>query len=320
MRFFSKKFNRRMFLGLAMVLLAASFSLPGLAVAKRLKITLILKGMNKSFFVYMVEGAKKAAKDLNIDLKCVAPVKPFNAEEQLRLMEDAITRKVDGIAVMPCDSQAIVPAIEKANKAGIVVTTPNTKAYGGNVTTWVGVENVEVGHSLATFLCGAIGKKGNVILIEGTPGASTSEERKSGALKAFSANPNVKLLTSQPANFKREDAMSLMENLLQRYPNIDGVLALDKEMAMGALEAIKAAGREKDIKIVGFDVDVDILKAVQDGDIIATGDQQPAAQAYLAVFACYAKLNGIGVPKEMYLPLQFVTKTNVNKYLKATKK
>src|SRR5699024_2956617 len=115
----------------------------------------------------------------------------------------------------------IIPAIEAANAAGIPIATPNTKAYGGDVLCWVGVDNYTVGYELGKALCDALGGKGNVVLIEGTAGNSTSTERVDGYLDAFAEYPDIVLLDSQPADFNREKGMTVMENFLQRYDDID---------------------------------------------------------------------------------------------------
>lgn len=282
--------------------------------ARKYKMVFIVKTMQSPFMLRMIDGAKRAAKDLNIDMQCVAPNTPFSTEQQISLMENAIAKRVDAIIIAPSDSQAIVPGIMKANQKGVIVATPNTKALGGNVLTWTGVENYQVGFTLGTKLAESLSGKGKVILLEGIPGSSTSTERIAGYKDALKKYPGIEIIASQTAHFNRAEGMRVMENLLQRFPQFDGLGSADKEMLLGANEAIKAAGR-KGIKMVGFDVDNDILQAIKDGEVVATGDQQEYSQIYLAVFACWAKLKGYDVPKEMALPLAIVDKNNVDSYL-----
>lgn len=285
------------------------------AAAPKYKMVFIVKSMQSPFMLRMVEGAQRAAKDLNIDMQCIGPKTPFSTEEQIRLMEDAIAQGMNAIIIAPSDSKAIVPGIEKANEKGVIVATPNTKALGGNVLTWTGVQNYDVGYTLGTKLAEAMDGKGKVVLLEGIPGSSTSTERIDGYKDALGKHPGIEIIASQTANFNRAEGMQVMENLLQRFPQIDGIGSADKEMLLGANEAIKAAKRSG-IKMVGFDVDNDILESIKNGEVIATGDQQEYSQIYLAVFACWAKLKGYGIPKEMSLPLAIVDKNNVDEYLK----
>jgi ABC-type sugar transport system substrate-binding protein len=311
--------NRRSLL--STVLLAAvaavgfGFAGPAQAANKPLKFVFIVKSMQFPFFLNMIEGAEEAVKLLpNVTLKSVGPETPYSVEEQIQLVEQAITDGVDAILIAPADSKAIVPAIEKANKAGIMVATPNTKAYGGKILTWTGVDNYKVGLDLGTALAENIKGKGNVLLIEGTPGNSTSEERVQGYKDAFKKYPDLKLLDSQPANFNREKGMVLMENWLQKFKKIDAVGSINKDMTMGAVEAAKQVGRDKEMIHVTFDVDNDGLDALEKGDILVTGAQNERSQIALAITTCYLALNGYKVPAEQYLPLSLVYKKDVPNY------
>ena len=279
------------------------------------KMVFIAKGLSHPFSLELGNYAVEAAKKFNIKMDLVGPQTNFSTEEQIALIEDAIAAGVDAILIAPADSVAIVPGIEKANAAGIPIVTPNTKALGGNVLAWTGVENYEVGLGLGEKLAASIDFKGNVVLLEGIPGSSTSTERIAGYNDALAKYPDIKILTSQTANYKRDEGMTIMENILQAYPEIDGIGSADKEMLLGAMEAVKEAGREN-IKGVGFDVSEEACTAIKNNEIVAVGNQQPAAQAFWAVAAAWASLEGYSVPAEMYVPMQLIDISNVDECLK----
>ena len=263
----------------------------------------------------MIDGAEAAAKLVdNIHISCIGPETPYSVSEQIELVEQAITNNVDAIMITPADSTGIIPAIEAANKAGIPIATPNTKAYGGNVLTWIGVDNYTVGYQLGHAICDALGGKGNVVLIEGTAGNSTSTERVDGYKDAFAEYPDIVLLDSQPADFNREKGMTVMENFLERYDHIDGVASVNKDMTMGALEAIKSADRQDEMIQVTFDVDNDCLDAIEAGEILITGAQEEKSQVANAIYACLLACNGYKVAPEQYIPMTLVTKDNVADY------
>ena len=180
--------------------------------------------------------------------------------------------------------------------------------------TWIGVDNYTVGYELGTALCEALEGTGKVVLIEGTAGNSTSTERVDGYLDAFKNYPGIELLDSQPADFNREKGMTVMENFLQRYPEIDGVGSINKDMTMGAIEACKAVGRDKEMVQVTFDVDNDCLDAIDAGDILITGAQEEKSQIANAIYACLLACNGYKVAPEQYIPMTLVTKDNTNTY------
>jgi ribose transport system substrate-binding protein len=290
------------------------------AAAKRYKMVFIVKSMDNPFWDMMLEGAKKAAKDLNLEIKGLAPIKPNNVEEQIRMMEDAITMKVDAIVVVPADSKGIIPGIERANRAGVPVMTSNTRAFGGKVIGWDGAPNEDAAYIIAKHFLETLAGKGNVIILEGVPGAQTAIDRKAGIDRAIKEFPNVKVLASQTAKFSRVEGMRVMENLLQQFPKIDGVICANDEMALGAIEAIDAAKRLKEIKVSGFDGNNDAIKSIAEGRLVVTGAQRPDAQAYWGVMAAYMYLEGYPVPKDIYVPCPAVDKSNVGEYLKRIKK
>jgi ribose transport system substrate-binding protein len=159
-----------------------------------------------------------------------------------------------------------------------------------------------------------------VIILEGVPGAQTAIDRKTGIDRAVKEFPNVKVLASQTAKFSRVEGMRVMENLLQKFSKIDAVISTNDEMALGAIEAIDAAKRIKEIKVAGFDGNNDAMKSISEGRLMVTGAQSPDAQAYWSVIATYMFLEGYPVPKDIYVPCPTVDKSNVGVYLKKIKK
>ena len=288
--------------------------------AKRYKMVFIVKSMDNPFWNSMIEGAQQTAKDLGFEIKGLAPIKPNNVEEQIRMIEDAITAKMDAIIVVPADSKGIIPGIEKANRAGIPVFTSNTRAFGGKFVCFSGAPNEESAYLVAKTFLEALGGKGNVIVLEGIQGAQTAIDRKAGVDRALKEFPNVKLLVSQTAKFSRVDGMRVMENLLQQFPKVDAVIACNDEMALGAIEAIDGAKQMKDIRVAGFDANNDALKSITEGRLMVTGAQRPDAQAYWSVLAAYMYLEGYPVPTDLYVPCPVVDKSNVGEYLKRIKK
>jgi len=293
---------------------------PAVSAEKTYHMVFIVKSLDNPFWDMMRAGAENAAKDLGIEIKTLGPMKPYNVEEQLRFMEDGITKGVDAIVVVPADSKGIVPGIEKANKAGIVVVAANTRAFGGKVATSDGVANQDAAFLIAKYGLEGIGGKGNVIILEGTPGNQTATDRKKGVDDAISQFPGAKVLASQTAKFSRVEGMRVMENLLQQFPKVDLIICTNDEMALGAIEAIEAAGRLKEIKVTGFDGNNDAIKSIAEGRLLATGAQRPDAQGYWGVVAAYIALKGMPTPKDIYLPCPIVDKSNVQEYLKMIKK
>jgi ribose transport system substrate-binding protein len=265
------------------------------------KIGLSLSTLNNPFFVTLRDGAVDKAKELGIDLIVVdAQDKP---SKQLNDIEDLIQQKVDLIIVNPTDSDAIVTAIEEANKAGIPVITVDRAANGGKVVAHIASDNVLGGAMAAKFIAEMLNGKGKVVELVGVPGTSAARDRGLGFETELKKYPGLVLVAKQTANFNRAEGLTVMENLLEAYPDIDAVFAQNDEMALGAIEAIKAAGKLDKIIVVGFDAIPDAIEAVKKGEMEATIAQQPYLMGQLAVQKAfeYLETSSIYIPVELKL-------------------
>lgn len=236
--------------------------------------------LNNPFFVDVRDGAQEAAAQDGTKLMIMDAQN--DASKQMSNIENLIQKKVGVLIVNPVDSKAIVPAIEAANKADIPVITVDRGADGGVVVTNIASDNVEGGKMAAQLIAEKLGGKGNVVELEGIPGASASNDRGKGFDDAIKEVGGITLLSKQPADFDRAKGMKVMENILQATPDIQAVFAQNDEMALGAMEAIQAANRN-DILIVGFDATNDAQKAVQDGKMLATVAQQPKEMGKISI-------------------------------------
>lgn len=293
----------------------AMLSVTGVAAKREYSISLIMPDMVNPFWMYMKEGAERAANKHQAKLEVFCPLKPYNVEEQVRFMEDLAQKKVDAVVLVPADSAGVVPGIKKLNSAGIPVFTSDTLAFGGEITAHVGYDNMTSMYVITKFVLEQLGGKGNVVLLEGTPGTQTGADRKKGMDKAVAEFPGIKVLASQNGEFVRSRGMNVMENLLQRFPKIDAVICANDEMALGAMEAIAAAGREGEMLLSGYDGNQDAYMSIAQGSMFATLDLNPWALAGEAVEAAIKHLDGEIVPKEIEVELALVHAGNVREYL-----
>jgi len=305
----------------ALALLLAPASLAAQAKAgKKLTIALVTKALNNPFWGMMKDGAEKVAAENGVEFIYLAPTKANNLEEQTRLMEDLIQRKVDGIVLVPVDSDGIVPVIKRANNAGIPVALANTNANGGQAVTFSAIENYDAMIMVAEYMAGKLKGQGKVIILEGTAGAQTTTDRLRAINDVLKKYPGINVLASQTADNQRAKGLQVMENLAQTYSAIDAVLCTNDEMALGAVEALDAAHRLGKIMVSGFDANNDALKAVMDGRMVVTMDQNPQKQAGDAVQALLDYINGKKVPKRIVTPGVVVTKENIALYESRIKK
>ena len=300
---------------IAVVLVAAWVHGDPAEAQKRHKVVLFTKNVTNPFWKAVRTGADKAARALGVDLEHAAPTKPDNIEEQTRLVEDWIVKKPDTFVFVPVDYKALVPSIEKVNKAGIPIVIFSNRMTGIDYVSYVGSDDETIGYELAKYLFKHLGGKGKVVHIDGVPAAITAQNRKRGFERALKEHPGIELLASQPGNYRRLPAVQVMENLMQRFPVIDAVFAANDDMAVGIVEALEAAGRGGRTKVVGIDAIPDAAAAIDKGRLLASADYSGHDQGYLAVMAAVKHLRGERVPKEIALPVVIVDKSNVKSWL-----
>ncbi|TFH61965.1 ribose ABC transporter substrate-binding protein RbsB [Peribacillus frigoritolerans] len=269
---------------------------------KGVKVGVSISTLNNPFFVSLKDGIEKEAEEKGMKVTVVDA--QDDTAKQISGIEDLILQKVDVLLVNPTDSAAISSAVKDANDAGIPVITIDRSSDEGDIETFIASDNVAGGEMAAEYLVKELGEKAKVVELEGVSGASATRERGKGFHNI--ADKQLEVLTSQTAEFDRTKGLNVMENILQGNKDIQAVFAHNDEMALGAIEAIKAAG--KDIIVVGFDGNDDALKAVENGELKATIAQQPALIGEEAVNAAEKILKGDKVDDTISVPLKLVIK------------
>src|SRR5690606_34891971 len=249
--------------------------------------------LNNPFFVSLKEGAEQAAEEAGAKL-IVADAQDDSAK-QLNDVEDLIQKKVDILLINHTDSHAVSGAEESANVAGIPVITEDRESEGGETVAHIAFDNVSGGKMTGAYVLEQLGGKSNIVELEGIPGTSAARDRGKGFHEAVDGKPGVKVVASQPADFNRAKGLNVMENILQSHKDIQAVFAHNDEMALGALEAIKAA--KKEILVVGFDAIEDAVKAVEKGDMAATIAQKPEEMGRIAAEVAVKAAKGEKVEK-----------------------
>lgn len=277
------------------------------------KIGLALSTLNNPFFVTLRDGAQQTATSSGVQL-IVADGANDNAK-QADEISTFITQKVDAIIVNPTDSDAVVSSVQKANQAKIPVIAVDRASNGGTLASFIASNNVEAGKLGAQQLLKAVPTGAKVAMLIGIPGASAARDRGKGftdAVADASINTNgAKLVAQQVANFKRDEALNVMQNILTANPDLAGVFAQNDEMALGAVQAIKAKGLTGKVFVVGVDGIDDAKAAIKAGDMLATVAQQPDVMGKLAVEAAIKLANGQSVDSKQDVPLKVLTKDNV---------
>ncbi|WP_404334840.1 ribose ABC transporter substrate-binding protein RbsB [Planococcus rifietoensis] len=256
--------------------------------------------LNNPFFVTLSEGAEAKASELGASLSVVDA--QDDASKQASDVEDLIQQGVDMILINPVDSEAVASAVASANNADIPVITVDRSAESGEVVSHIASDNVAGGEMAAEHLLSLVGDGAQVAELEGVPGSSAARERGEGFNNI--AADSMDVVAKQTANFNRAEGLSVMENILQANPDVTGVFAHNDEMALGALEAIEASG--KDVTVVGFDATDDAVAAVEEGRLAGTIAQKPEMIGEMAVETAIQHLDGEEVEASIPVELELI--------------
>ncbi|MDN5709522.1 MAG: ribose ABC transporter substrate-binding protein RbsB [Planococcus sp. (in: firmicutes)] len=256
--------------------------------------------LNNPFFVTLSEGAEAKASELGATLSVVDA--QDDASKQASDVEDLIQQGVDMILINPVDSEAVASAVASANNADIPVITVDRSAESGEVVSHIASDNVAGGEMAAEHLLSLVGDGAKVAELEGVPGSSAARERGEGFNNI--AADSLDVVAKQTANFNRAEGLSVMENILQANPDVTGVFAHNDEMALGALEAIEASG--KDVTVVGFDATSDAVAAVEEGRLAGTIAQKPEMIGEMAVETAIQHLDGEEVEASIPVELELI--------------
>ena len=259
-------------------------------------IGLSVSTLNNPFFVALAEGAEAAAEKEGVKL-AVADAGDDSAKQQSDI-EDLISRNVSVLIVNPVDSDAVAPAVQNAVSQGIKVISVDRVVNGVEVDCQIASDNVAGAKMATEYLIEQIGEGA-----KGVPGASATIDRGEGFHEA--ADKSLSVVASQTANFDRAEGMSVMENILQSDGSIQGVFAHNDEMALGALQAIAASG--KDIKVIGFDATDDAVAEVKAGRMAATVAQKPDLMGETAIHTAMKLIAGEKVEKSLPVEVELIT-------------
>ena len=247
------------------------------------EVAIVLKTLSNPFWVSMKEGIEKEAAAQGIKVDIFAANSEEDVQEQLRLLENLLGKGYKGIGVAPLSPVNLIPGIVEANKKGIYVVNIDEKidmnqlkSAGGSVLAFVTTDNVKVGAKGAEFIISKLPDGGEVAVIEGKAGNASGEFRKQGATEVFKANPKIKLVASQPADWDRAKALDLTANLIQKYPNLKAIYAANDTMALGALQAVVNANKHSQIIVVGTDGAPEALESIKQKGLSATVAQDSA--------------------------------------------
>ena len=296
----------------AAIALFAGVVLPAHGQDKKIVIGFAIGNTVEPFFQVLVDGARKAAGDLGVDV--VVASADGDVARQLNTCEDFISNNVGAIILIPLDSTGLVPAVRNANKAGTPVVTADVAVLGGNVACHVAADNSLGGRLAARYLIDKLGGKGEVFILDNIKVTSISQRSDAFVAEIEKNAPGIKVVERTNVGFTRDACMKASEDLILTYPNLNAIFGAEgTDAGLGAAAAVIAAGKRNDIVVVNFDCEEESIALLKKGGpILADVYQNPFAIGYQAMEQAVKAAKGEKVEPEIKTEVKLITADNVD--------
>jgi ribose transport system substrate-binding protein len=316
MRPFSSFHHRRILLGLfgAIALAGTAQTVPA---ADKPTIPIIVKDTTSFFWQIVFAGARKAGRDLDVNVPQLGAQSESDINGQIGILENAVSEKPAAIVIAPTQFAALGKPIDEAAKKVKIIgidSAADSKAF----TSFLQTDNVKGGRVAADGLADAIKAKygkveGDVALITSLPGVGSLDQRAKGFKEEIAAKyPDLKLVADKVADGMATTALNIMTDLITANPNLRGVFASNLIMAQGAGQAIAENKAQDKIKLIGFDSDDKLVKLLSDGVIQGLVIQDPFRMGYEGVKTALAASKGENVPATVDTGVTLITKENMD--------
>jgi ribose transport system substrate-binding protein len=271
-------------------------------------IAVFTKNQGSPIFAALRAGAAVAAKNLGVQVVHYIPSTPDSVPEQNKLVDDAIKDKPDAIVFVPVKFSEADSAVKKINAAQIPLVNANEPLVNATIVGYVGTNDVSLARETGRYLFKALNGNGSVVILDGPDKSFTAEGRGQGFRDVIKEFSGVRLLDAKPANYQRAQAKQVVAGFLSRYASLDGILAGNDPMALGAVDALKAANRKA--LVVGINASREVMDLIKSGDVLGSGDYDTFAQGCLAVEMAVRAIRKENVPQELILKPVVIDKTN----------
>jgi ribose transport system substrate-binding protein len=276
-------------------------------------IGLIMKTLTNPFFVEMEKGARRAEKDLGVTLKVKTAAQETSIEQQIQLVEDMIADRVAAIVIAPGDSQRLVPVLKRAADAGIKIVNIDNRLdqdavskAGMAAIPFISVDNEAGAYKAGKFLSEGVSTASEALILEGIRSADNAQQRARGARKALLENKHIRIVASETANWKIDEAYNVTRQVFARHPNVKLVFAANDMMAIGAIKYLQESGKTQ-VKVAGYDALDEAITEIKAGKMVATIDQQAAEQGYQGIALANRLGQGASVPAVTLIDTRLVT-------------
>jgi len=286
---------------------------PAATAPAKLKIAVIPKGTSHDFWKSVHAGAVKAARELgNVEVIFRGPEREDDREQQVSVVQNFISSRVDAIVLAPLDDTALLPAVQQATAAKIpvvIIDSGLTGTVGQDFISFAATDNYKGGQLGAQRLGEVLGGQGRVLLLRYQEGSASTVERERGFIEKLAEAPGISLVDpKRHAGPTRATAQEAAENLLTAHSDVQGVFCPNESSTFGMLLALRSRGLAGKVRFVGFDASAGLVEALGQGELDGLVVQNPMHMGYTGVKTAADYLAGKPVPPLQDTGVVLVTK------------
>ncbi|MBZ0257065.1 substrate-binding domain-containing protein [bacterium] len=280
---------------------------------KRKVIAVVPKSTAHIYWQSVHAGALTAAQEYDVDIEWMGPPDETMKDQQISIVEDFITKRVDGIALAPQDSNALVSVVERTAMAKIPCVIFDSGVNTDQYVSFIATDNYVGGVNTAHEAARRLDNKGTCIIVGAQPGSESNTERERGFEETLAKEyPNIKIIDKQIGYNDREKSRAVTEDMLTAHPEVGAIFGPNEPSIYGALLAVQARQKAGDIIMIGFDASSELVEAMKQDEIHALVLQNPFFMGYQSVVALMDQINGKEVPKRIDTGVTVATKENMN--------
>ena len=277
------------------------------------RLGVVLNGLDNPYYVAMYQGAKDEAAQRDLPVTFRAPQSHADLSRQVAEVRAVVASKRDCYAISPIDPAHLVNPLRGVRQPVVLLDTPLDRATaqkaGLRIATAIGSSDFGAGKLAGAEMISLLHGRGQVALLGGFP-TGNGVLRLDGFERAV-AGTGVRVVARENAAYLRDKAETAAAEMLREHPQLAGFFAANDLMALGAADAVSAAGRTGEVAIIGMDGITEALDAIRNGSMSATVSQYPYVMGRMAIEACLAATRGNALPSRADAPLTVITKANV---------
>jgi len=274
-------------------------------------IALIVKMRDSVYWKTVKLGAETAAKEFEVNIELYAPENEEDIDEQIKIANQALEEKPDGLILAASSFEALSGVAGKACDMGIPVISIDSEVDEKRVSSFIATDDKEAGKKAGYKLVEIVGTKCQIAILSFGKGSRNAEQREEGLMSVITQHRDIEVVSKEYCLSNVDNASNIASDLISDYMKIDALVALNEITSLGAAEAVRKLNLANKVKIIAFDSSPEEIEYLDDGTIQALVVRNPFNMGYLGVKYAIDVMNGKSVPKRIDTGSKVVDKSTM---------